>query len=266
MSVRLLIFVIALACFSETSSAQGAPSPSPRPVAIPTGITDPAAATRAWLDTIPPDEKARSDAYFEGGYWLILWNFLLTAAIALLLLSTRLSARMRDVAAKLTRFRPIQAGIYGIGFAIVTAMLSFPLNFYEAFVREHQYGMSNQSFAGWFGEWLKALAIAVVVLAISLAILYRIFQATERTWWIWGTIFGIMLVTIGSIIAPVLIEPIFNKYTPLTDPKIRDPILTLARANQIPVTQVFVVDQSRQTKRVSANVSGLAGTTRIALN
>jgi Zn-dependent protease with chaperone function len=266
MSVRLLIFVVALACFSNTLSAQETPSPSPGPVAIPTGITDPAAATRAWLDTISPDEKARSDAYFEGGYWLILWNFLVTAAIALILLTTRLSARLRDVAARLTRFRPIQAGIYGIEFAIVTALLGFPLNFYEGFVREHQYAMSNQTFGGWFGEWLKALAIAVVVLAISLAILYRIFQATERTWWIWGTIFGIILVTIGNIIAPVLIEPIFNKYTPLTDPKIRDPILSLARANQIPVAQVFVVDQSRQTKRVSANVSGLAGTTRIALN
>jgi STE24 endopeptidase len=190
----------------------------------------------------------------------------LTAAIALLLLTTRLSARIRDVAAKLTRFRPIQAGIYAIGFALITGILNFPLNFYEGFVREHHYGMSNQTFAGWFSEWLKAAAIGVVVLAISLTILYRIFQATERTWWIWGTVFGIILVTIGSLVAPVLIEPIFNKYTPLTDPKIRDPILALARANQIPVTQVFVVDQSRQTKRVSANVSGLAGTTRIALN
>jgi STE24 endopeptidase len=266
MSVRLLIFVVALACFSNTMCAQETPSPSPGPVAIPTAITDPAAATRAWLDTIPPDAKARSDAYFEGGYWLILWNFLVTAAIALFLLTTRLSARMRDVAARLTRFRLIQAGIYGIEFAMVTALLSFPLNFYEGFMREHQYAMSNQTFGAWFSEWLKALAIAVVVLAISLAILYRIFHATERTWWIWGTIFGIILVTIGNIIAPVLIEPIFNKYTPLTDPKIRDPILTLARANQIPVTQVFVVDQSRQTKRVSANVSGLADTTRIALN
>ena len=264
MSVRPFIFVVALTCFSNALSAQGTASPGP--VAIPTGITDPAAATRAWLDTIPPDQKARSDAYFEGGYWLILWNFLLTAAIALLILTTRLSTRIRDVAARLTRFRPIQAGIYAIGFALITGILSFPLNFYEGFMREHQYGMSNQSFGGWFGEWLKALAIAVVVLAISLAILYRIFQATERTWWIWGTIFGIILVTIGNIIAPVLIEPIFNKYTPLTDPKIRDPILALARANQIPVTQVFVVDQSRQTKRVSANVSGLARTTRIALN
>src|SRR5437588_1522627 len=264
MSVRLFIFVVALTCFSNALSAQEAASPGP--VAIPTGITDPAAATRAWLDTIPPDEKARSDAYFEGGYWLILWNFLLTAAIALLLLTTRLSTRIRDVAARLTRFRPIQAGIYAIGFALITGILSFPLNFYEGFMREHQYGMSNQIFWAWFSESLNALEIAVVILAISLAILYRIFQATERTWWIWGTVFGIILITIGNIAAPVLIEPIFNKYTPLTDPKIRDPILDLARANQIPATQVFVVDQSRQTKRVSANVSGLAGTTRIALN
>src|SRR5256886_8185138 len=82
----------------------------------------------------------------------------------------------------------------------------------------------------------------------------------------WGTIAGIFLPTALTIAAPVFIEPIFNKYPPLTDPKIRDPILALARANEIPVQQVFVVDQSRQTKRVSANVAGLAGTTRIALN
>ncbi|PYK68006.1 MAG: hypothetical protein DME45_09205, partial [Verrucomicrobia bacterium] len=135
MIVRLTIFMIALACSSSSLSAQETPSPSPGPVAIPTGITDPAAATRAWLDTIPPDEKARSNAYFEGGYWLILWNFLLTAAIALLLLTTRLSARIRDLAARLTRFRPIQAGIYAIGFALITGILNFPLNFYESFVR-----------------------------------------------------------------------------------------------------------------------------------
>src|SRR6476646_3229892 len=128
MIVRFAIFIVALACSSHSLTAQETPSPSPGPVAIPTGIADPAAATRAWLDTIPPDEKARSDAYFEGGYWLILWNFLLTAALALLLLSTRLSARIRNVAARLTRFRPIQAGIYGAGFAIITGIFSFPLS------------------------------------------------------------------------------------------------------------------------------------------
>ena len=266
MIVRLTIFVIALACLLNGVSAQESSVPSATPMATASGITDPAAATGAWLDTVPLNERARSDAYFEGGYWLILWNFLLIAAITLLLLKTRLSAKIRHLAASLTRFRPAQVGIYAIGFTLFTAILSFPLHCYESFVREHQYGMSNQTFGAWFSESLNALAIAVVALPISLMILYRIFQATERNWWIWGAVSGIILVTIGNIAAPVLIEPIFNKYTPLTDPKIRDPILALARANEIPVKQVFVVDQSRQTKRVSANVSGLAGTTRIALN
>jgi STE24 endopeptidase len=67
-------------------------------------------------------------------------------------------------------------------------------------------------------------------------------------------------------IAPVFIEPLFNTYKPVTNPKISEPILAMARANQIPVKQVFEVDASRQTTRVSANVSGILGTTRIALN
>ena len=266
MTIRLVIFVVAFMNLSSALPAQETATASPVPVATPTGITDPEAATRAWLETMPTNEKARSDAYFEGGYWLILWNFLVTVAIALLLLATGLSARIRDLAAARTSFRPVQAAIYAIGFAIITWALNLPLNCYEGFVREHQYGMSNQTFGAWFGESLKALAVALVILPIVFAILYRIFQAAARTWWIWGTVFGIILATLLNMAAPVLIEPIFNKYTPLTDPKIRDPILALARANEIPVQQVFVVDQSRQTKRVSANVSGLAGTTRIALN
>jgi STE24 endopeptidase len=266
MTRRLVIFVIALVTFSTALLAQETATVSPVPAATPTGTTNPEAATRAWLDTMPANEKARSEAYFEGGYWLILWDFLVAAAIALLLLITKLSARIRDLATALTSFRPVQAGIYAIGFAIITWALNLPLNCYEGFVREHQYGMSNQTFGAWLGESLKALTVALVILPIAFAILYRIFQAAERTWWIWGAVFGIILTTFLNIAGPVFIEPIFNKYTPLTDPKIRDPILALARANEIPVQQVFVVDQSRQTKRVSANVSGLAGTTRIALN
>src|SRR5437870_10206662 len=77
-----------------------------------------------------------------------------------------------------------------------------------------------------------------------------------------------MIIYSGTLvlIAPVYIEPLFNTYKPLTDPKIRNPILAMARANEIPVKQVFEVDASRQTTRVSANVSGLLGTTRVALN
>ena len=67
------------------------------------GHLDPEAATRAYLATLPSDKKAQSDAYFEGGYWLTLWDFLIPAIIYLLLLSTGFSARMRDTAERMTR-------------------------------------------------------------------------------------------------------------------------------------------------------------------
>src|SRR5476651_229565 len=74
-------------------------------VATPGQKFDPAAATKAWLDSMPADKRAKSDAYFEGTYWLLLWNFLLGAAIAMLLLNARISARIRDFAERTTRFK-----------------------------------------------------------------------------------------------------------------------------------------------------------------
>lgn len=107
------IYFPALALAQENSPLTSPPAPTP--AATPAGITDPEKATRAWLDTTPPADKAKSDAYFEGGYWLLLWNFLVNAGVCLLLLSTRLSARLRDLAAKITRIRPLQAALYGAG-------------------------------------------------------------------------------------------------------------------------------------------------------
>jgi len=93
-----------------------------------------------------------------------------------------------------------------------------------------------------------------------------VFRRAPKTWWIWGTAIAVVFSFFVLIIAPVFIEPLFNTYKPLTKPEISEAILTMARANQIPVKQVFQVDASRQTTRVSANVSGILGTTRIALN
>lgn len=245
----------------EPSAPAGNASPSTSPASF-----DPAAATQQWLDSIPAREKARSDAYFEGGYWLILWNALVTAVIMLLLLATKFSARIRDWAERVTRFKAIQIAIYAILFLVATTVLGFPLHYYENFLREHQYGMANQNFPSWFAEQLKALLIQLIVTPLFLMALYAVFRRAPQRWWIIGTIVVMFFFIVGAIIAPIYIEPVFNKYTELTDAKIRDPILQLARANQIPVNKVFVVDASRQTKRVSANVAGFLGTTRIALN
>ena len=227
---------------------------------------DPAAATQVWLNTVPPEKRAKSDAYFEGGYWLILWNFLLAIAISIFLLASRISARMRDFAERSTRFRTIQVSLYAIPYFVLVYLLSFPLNLYENFYREHQYGFATQTFAPWFREQLIGLGLTIIAGTVLLIILYAVFRRAPRTWWIWGTIVAVLFLCAVAFIAPIYIEPLFNTYKPLGNPEIRDPILAMARANEIPVKQVFEVDASRQTTRVSANVSGFLGTTRIALN
>ena len=230
------------------------------------GLVDPTAATQAWLDGVPRGQRERSDAYFEGGYWLILWNFLLTVAISVVLLTSRFSARLRDFCERVTKIKNLQVACYAIPYLLLVYALSFPLNLYENFFREHKYGLATQSFAPWFQEQLLSLLLSLAGGTLLVVVLYAVFRHAPRTWWIWGTIVMIFFSGTLLLIAPVYIEPLFNTYKPLTDPKIRDPILAMAQANEIPVKQVFEVDASRQTTRVSANVSGLLGTTRVALN
>jgi STE24 endopeptidase len=173
---------------------------------------------------------------------------------------------MRERATRLTRFRPLQAAAYWTMFFTVTTVLAFPLTVYAGFIRERQYGLSTQTFSAWMSDQGKGFALGVFLGALALMGLYRVLHAAGRTWWIWGALFVIVIQAIGATIFPVFIAPIFNTYTRLEDPAIREPILRLAHANGIDANEVWQVDASRQTTRISANVSGMLGTERITLN
>ena len=91
-------------------------------------------ATRAYLDTIPTDKREASDKYFQGGYWLLLWDALFTAAVMLLLLFTGLSVKMRGWAERMTRFKWLQAWIYFAEFSVVTTVVGFPVELLRGFL------------------------------------------------------------------------------------------------------------------------------------
>jgi STE24 endopeptidase len=227
---------------------------------------DVTAATDAYLAKVSPEKKAQSDAYFEGGYWLILWDFLYAAAISVLLLSTRLSARMRSFAERITPLQPLRTFVYWVQYLVVTFVVGAPLAVYEGFIREHQYGLATQTFGPWLGDQLKALAVTLFLGGFAITALFGIVRRLPRTWHIWGAVAGFALAAVQAMIFPVFIAPLFNRYTKLDDPAVREPILSLARANGIPASEVYKVDASRQSTRISANVSGFLGTERITLN
>ena len=183
-----------------------------------------------------------------------------------MLLNLRWSAKMRDLAERVTRLKFLHDIIYWIEYVVLTTVLTFPLAYYEGYIREHQYGLATQTFGPWLNDEFKGLLVGIVLGAIAVPILFAIVRRLPNTWWIWGAIVTCFLYAIAAMIAPVFIFPIFNKITVLNDPKVTAPILSMARANNIPAHEVYEIDASRQTTRMSANVSGLGKTMRVTLN
>jgi STE24 endopeptidase len=223
-------------------------------------------ATQAWLDTLSAAERAQSNAYFEGGYWLLLWNLLWGLGIAAVLLSGRRSARLRNWTERVTGRRALQTLLYAVLYLLLTWLLALPLSIYQEYFREHQYGLATQSFLPWFGEQCISLALLIVLGSPFIALFYWIVHRTGDRWWAWGAGLVTLYLAFAIVLSPVFIDPLFNTYKPLPDGATRDSIVSLARANGIPADNVFEFDASRQTTRISANVSGALGTTRIALN
>jgi len=224
------------------------------------------AATQAYLARLSPEDRARSDAYFEGGYWLLLWGFLYGLGVAWFLLGTGLSVRMRNLAERLTKRLPLQTALYAGQYLLATAVLGFPLTLYTGFFREHQYNLATQTFGPWLWEQMVGLMVGLVIMPMVLVIMYGVLRHAPRTWWIWGAGVSIVLAAILILLGPVYLDPLFNTYEPLEDGPVRDSILSLARANGIGVDNVYQFDASRQSTRISANVSGFAGTMSIRLN
>lgn len=224
------------------------------------------AATRAYLDVLQGPARAKSDAYFEGGYWLILWNALAAVATYLLILAAGWSARFRDVGERVTRRRWLVPAVYAVLLTSVAGLILLPWTIYTEFVREGQYGLMNQTFAAWLGDWAMQLVIGIIVNALLAMAVYAVIRRLPRGWWLAATGVVAAFLALGVLIAPVFIMPLFNTYTEMPAGPLRDRIVSVARANHIPSEHIYVSDASRQTKRISANVSGLGPTIRITLN
>ena len=227
---------------------------------------DAAAETERYLATVKGEARAKSDAYFEGGYTLDAIDAGVGVAMAALLMFLGVARGMKAIATRITSLPFVHTFVYAAMYSILTAALTFPFVYYRSFVREHEFGMSNQTFDAWLGELLTGMGVGVVMGGIFIALLYKVIRWAGDSAWIWASGASTALAAFAIMLQPIFIEPLFNKYTPMQDGQLKQDILAMARANGIPVDNVYVVDASRQTKRISANVAGLFGTTRIALN
>ena len=227
---------------------------------------DPAAATAAYLATLPPAAHAKAAAYTHGGHWLLLWGFLVAVLVSWLIVRSGVLPGLRRRLER-RRARPLLASlVVGIVYLLIDGVLSLPWSAYSGWWRQKQYSLTSQAFTGWLGESAISLAISAVVLGLFFVALYALIRKALRTWWLWSGGLTAVFITVIMVLAPIYIEPIFNHYTPAPPGPVRDTVAAMARANGVPADKIFVYNGSKQSNAYTANVSGLFGSARVAMS
>jgi STE24 endopeptidase len=214
---------------------------------------------------LSPEQVARAKSFATALRPASLASLVLGLAAAAVLGLTRLGARLvRAVAAPLGGGWVWQVLLGVAALTVIGRLLTLPLSAYAEVV-SHRYGLSTRS----WGLWLRDVAVSVGINAglTALAMLGLVWLArrARRTWWAWAALGAAGLVVIGSFLWPVLIEPAFNRFTPMPAGQLRTDLLHLAEENGTPVRDVLVADASRRTTALNAYVSGFGATRRIVV-
>lgn len=225
----------------------------------------PRADQLAALRDLPADQVGRAERFASALRPSRYGAMLVGLAIALLLGLTPLGAKLVTLAG-----RPFgdswiaRALLGGLAVVLVAELLTVPFAAWRHTVLV-RYGLSTQTWGGWAADLAKAYAVGAVIGGVALLGFYTVTRFAPRWWWALGAAGAAGLVVLLSFILPVLVEPVFNKFTPMEPGPLRTELMTLAQRDGVPVKDVLVADASRRTRAVNAYVSGLGPTRRIVV-
>jgi STE24 endopeptidase len=260
--MRVLALMLAITCCSvgvahaqptgDTSNVDAAVTPVP---------------PRDYVAEIRNNFTHESRAYSSTRTVLAFVEPLYTIIVALILLSSGLSAKLRDIASDIAKRSYPRMLVYFVLLSAVGGVFLLPFAWAGDFALEHRYGLSNQSLDGWLGDQAKALVLQLVFLGVLpiLVLVYRRLRTSPRRWWLWFAGLSFPFIAATVLIQPLVVEPAFNKFTPLKDAHLRDRILALASRAGIPAGRVDEVDRSAQTNKYNAYVSGFGASQHIVL-
>jgi STE24 endopeptidase len=227
---------------------------------------DPAAETARWLATLSPEDTARAVSYTQGGHWLLLWGAAVSIVVAWIIIRTGVLSGIRDRLERRCKRPKLVSLLVGVAYLLMSFVLTLPWSIYTSWWREKQYGLTDQPLTGWLTEALIGTGLSVVFMGLLLVALYFIIRRARRLWWAWGAGLTAVAVVFFLLVAPIFIEPIFNTYTPAPDGPVRDAVVELAHRTGTPDDKIYIYDGSKQSDRYTANVSGLAGSARVAMS
>lgn len=225
---------------------------------------DPAIATAAYIDGLGPAALAKAAAYTVGSEWLLLWNVVVAAVVTFLFVRFRILDR---VSAKLERRGwAVRTFLICAAFLLLSALLTLPWDLYTNFFRESAYGRTSQPLGDYLGQSAISLVIGTLFGALFFLGIYALIRRAGKRWWIWSGGLAATAILAILLVSPIVVEPLFNDYKPLTAGAVRDALEVQAKEAGIEPDRIFVFDGSRQSNNFTANVSGLGHSARIAIS
>jgi len=208
----------------------------------------------AELFSVEQVERARR--YHRPLYVALLLDVTLGLAVLSVLAFTRAGSWLYDA---------VPGAAFPALVVAVSAAVRLPLAFWRGHVRERRWGFSTQSSRGWLVDRLKSLGVTVVLTSGAVLGLAGVARRLPRAWPFVAAPAASVFVLLVGFAAPVVLEPLFNRFAPLRDQQLADRLRALARRAGVPVRDVLVADASRRTRKVNAYVSGLGATRRVVL-
>jgi STE24 endopeptidase len=209
------------------------------------------------------EELARARAYHRPLYFALL----LDLALAVGLLAALAWSPLGDwLFSPLQSLSPVAAAAgYAALVTTFSAVVRTPLAFWRGWWRERRWGFSTQGARGWFVDRTKGLAVSIVLAATAWAAAVALARALPSSWALPAGAAFALAVLFLSFVAPIVLEPLFNRFRPLEDETLAADLRLLSKRARVPVRDVFVADASRRTTKVNAYVSGIGRTRRVVL-
>ena len=210
-------------------------------------------------------EQARQYARIKRQLWLVDQSISLLYAILWLTFSWATGLRawltgfINNDWLLVAAFASIFTGIY--------FLLNLPLNYYTGFVLPHRYDLSTQSLKNWTIDQIKGLLLGAVLGLLVIELVYLALRQTGDSWWLWLTGGALVFSVLLANLSPILIMPIFNKFTPLGEEHadLAQRLIKLAEQAGTKIKGVYKMDMSRRTKQANAALMGTGNTRRIVL-
>jgi Zn-dependent protease with chaperone function len=206
------------------------------------------------------DERERARAYHRPLYLALLAGIVLSAGVLAALAWSRLGSWLYpDITPAAA------AAAYAAIVVTLSTLVRLPLSAWRGWWRERRWGFSTQSLGDWLGDVAKGLVVNVLLTAIAWTVAVSLARALPGWWALPAGAALAGAVLFLAFLAPVVLEPIFNRFRPLDDAALAGELRALADRAGVPVRDVLVADASRRTTKVNAYVSGIGRTRRVVV-